>query len=188
MWFKNKECEAPTCSRERLKPTHQEPIERQWIFQPVDGRSPGRACQADPADQPFGIGGKTLAFNVILGQKHRIPVRLVVNRLPSDVYRKRQKAAKRKGCGISLLYLKFLKYTFFITNVPSTLRPKGGRRYGLSPSRTCGTDLQALEIAVLDQCPERYPAGTHSLPHLWPTDRYPGGAEFDGVGFRQSKE
>ncbi|MGZ8904070.1 MAG: hypothetical protein ACXW0H_11025, partial [Methylobacter sp.] len=42
MWFKNKECEAPTCSRERLKPTHQDPIERQWIFQPVDGRSPER--------------------------------------------------------------------------------------------------------------------------------------------------
>jgi hypothetical protein len=73
----------------------------------------------------FGNGGKTMEFNVFLGQKHRIPVRLVVYRLPSDVYRKRQKAAikaaKRKGRGISLSYLKFLKYTFFITNVPATL-------------------------------------------------------------------
>jgi hypothetical protein len=76
----------------------------------------------------FGNGGKTMEFNVFLGQKHRIPVRLVVYRLSSDVYRKRQKAAikaaKRKGRGISLSYLKFLKYTFFITNVPATLWPK----------------------------------------------------------------
>src|SRR5664280_2733024 len=68
-----------------------------------------------------------MEFNVFLGQKHRIPVRLVVYRLPSDVYRKRQKAAikaaKRKGRGISLSYLKFLKYTFFITNVPATRWP-----------------------------------------------------------------
>ena len=34
------------------------------------------------------------------------------------------KAAKRKGRRISLSYLKFLKYTFFITNVPATLWPK----------------------------------------------------------------
>ena len=57
--------------------------------------------------------------------RQRIPIRLIVYRLPSDVYRKRQKAAikaaKRKGRGISLSYLKFLKYTFFITNVPAAL-------------------------------------------------------------------
>jgi hypothetical protein len=47
-------------------------------------------------------------------------------------------------------------------------------------------DFQALEIAFPDQYPERYPARTHSLPHLWPTDRYPGGATFVGVGFRPS--
>jgi hypothetical protein len=54
----------------------------------------------------FGNGDKTMEFNVFLGQKQRIPVRLVVYRLPSDVYRKRQKAAikaaKRKGRGTSL--------------------------------------------------------------------------------------
>ncbi len=75
----------------------------------------------------FGNGGKTMEFNMFLGQKQRIPIRLVVYRLPSDVYRKRQKAAikasKRKGRGISLSYLKFLKYTFFITNVPAALWP-----------------------------------------------------------------
>ena len=73
----------------------------------------------------FGNGDKTMEFNVFLGQKQRIPIRLIVYRLPPDVYRKRQKAAikaaKRKGRGISLSYLKFLKYTLFITNVPATL-------------------------------------------------------------------
>jgi hypothetical protein len=73
----------------------------------------------------FGKGDNTMEFNVFLGQKQRIPIRLIVYRLPPDVYRKRQKAAikasKRKGRGISLSYLKFLKYTFFITNVPATL-------------------------------------------------------------------
>jgi hypothetical protein len=76
----------------------------------------------------FGNSGKTMEFNMFLGQKQCIPIRLMVYRLPPDVYRKRQKAAikaaKRKGRGISLSYLKFLKYTFFITNVPVTRWPK----------------------------------------------------------------
>jgi hypothetical protein len=75
----------------------------------------------------FGNGGKTMEFNMFLGQKQRIPVRMGVYRLPSDVYRKRQQAAikatKRKGRSISLSYLKFLKYAFYITNVPATLWP-----------------------------------------------------------------
>jgi hypothetical protein len=60
--------------------------------------------------------------------KQRIPIRLIVYRLPSGVYRKRQKAAikaaKRKERSRSLSYLKFLKYRFFITNVPATLWSK----------------------------------------------------------------
>ena len=75
----------------------------------------------------FGNGDKTMEFNVYLGQKQRIPVRLIVYRLPPDVYRIRQKAvikaAKRKGRSTSLSYLKFLKYSFYITNVPATLWP-----------------------------------------------------------------
>ena len=75
----------------------------------------------------FGKHNNSMEFKVFLGQKQRIPVRLVVYRLPSDIYRQRQKAAiktaKRKGRRISLSYLKFLKYTFFITNVPVTLWP-----------------------------------------------------------------
>ena len=48
--------------------------------------------------------------------------------------------------------------------------------------------FQELEIAVPDRCPERHPARTHSLPYLWPTDHYPGGAALVGVGFRPSSE
>ena len=75
----------------------------------------------------FGRGRKTMEFNVFLGQQQRLPTRLIAYRLPSDVYRARQKAAlkaaKRKNRRISLSYLKFLKYTFFITNVPASLWP-----------------------------------------------------------------
>ena len=92
------------------------------VYQTVDADEPVKLIQHI---NRFGNGDKTMEFNVFLGQKHRIPIRLVVYRLPSDVYRKRQKAAiktaKRKGRGISLSYLKFLKDTFFITNVPATL-------------------------------------------------------------------
>lgn len=74
-----------------------------------------------------GRSRKTLEFNVFLGREQRIPTRLIVYRLPVAVYRERQKtaikAAKRKGRRISLSYLKFLKYTFFITNVPASLWP-----------------------------------------------------------------
>ena len=73
----------------------------------------------------FGNGDKTMEFSVFIGQKQRIPVRLIVYRLPPDVYRKRQKAAikaaKRKGRSVTLSYLKFLKFTFFITNVPAII-------------------------------------------------------------------
>ena len=75
----------------------------------------------------FGKGDKNMEFNLLLGQTHRIPIRLIVYRLPRDVYRKRQKAAiktaKRKGRRPTLSYLKFLKYTFYITNVPASLWP-----------------------------------------------------------------
>lgn len=76
----------------------------------------------------FGGGEAVMEFPVFLGEKQRLPVRLVAYRLPPEVYRKRQKAAiktaKRKGRRVSLSYLKFLKYAFFISNVPPTLWPK----------------------------------------------------------------
>jgi hypothetical protein len=94
------------------------------VYQTADADEPVKLIQHI---NRFGDGGKTMEFNMFLGQRQRIPIRLIVYRLPSDVYRKRQKAAikaaKRKGRGISLSYLKFLKYTFFITNVPATLWP-----------------------------------------------------------------
>ncbi len=75
----------------------------------------------------FGNGDKAMEFSVFLGQKQRIPTRLIIYRLPAAVYKQRQRAAikavKRKGRSISLSYLKFLKYTFYITNVPATLWP-----------------------------------------------------------------
>lgn len=76
----------------------------------------------------FGAGKNTMEFNVFIGRKHRIPVRLIAYRLPADVYRIRQKAAikaaKRKGRRVSLSYLKFLKFSFFVTNVPWNLWSK----------------------------------------------------------------
>jgi hypothetical protein len=39
----------------------------------------------------LGGGDQTMEFKVFLGQKQRIPVRLIVYRLPRDVYRQRQK-------------------------------------------------------------------------------------------------
>lgn len=84
------------------------------------------------AEQPIKLGqhlkclgksGNTLEFTGFLGQKQRLPVRLIAYRLPPDVYRERQRAAiktaKRKGRRISLSSLKLLKYSVFITNVPA---------------------------------------------------------------------
>ncbi|WP_235726387.1 IS4 family transposase [Methylotuvimicrobium buryatense] len=76
----------------------------------------------------FGGGQQTMEFSLFAGEKHRLPIRLVVYRLPQEVYRKRQKAAiktaKRKGRRARLSYLKFLKYSFFMTNVPADVWPK----------------------------------------------------------------
>ena len=64
--------------------------------------------QGADSDQGFAedLATRVQKVNLFLGQKQRIPIRLIVYRLPSDVYRKRQKAAikaaKRKGRGISL--------------------------------------------------------------------------------------
>lgn len=78
--------------------------------------------------QRFGGGAAVMEFPLFLGAKQRLPIRLVAYRLPPEVYRKRQKAAikagKRKGRRASLSYLKFLKYAFFITNVPARWWPK----------------------------------------------------------------
>jgi hypothetical protein len=76
----------------------------------------------------FGGGKAAMEFSLFMGEKQRLPVRLVAYRLPPEVYRKRQKAAiktaKRKGRRVNLSYLKFLKYAYFVSNVPSALWPK----------------------------------------------------------------
>jgi len=75
----------------------------------------------------FGGGRAAMEFALFIGEKQRLPVRLVVYRLPPEVYRKRQKAAiktaKRKSRRVQLAYLKFLKYAYFVTNVPRELWP-----------------------------------------------------------------
>ncbi|WP_349432493.1 IS4 family transposase [Methylomarinum sp. Ch1-1] len=76
----------------------------------------------------FGGGGQTMEFSLFIGERQRLPIRLVIYRLPREVYRKRQKAAiktaKRKGRRVRLSYLKFLKYSVFMTNVPADFWPK----------------------------------------------------------------
>ena len=76
----------------------------------------------------FGGGQQTMEFSLFIGERQRLPIRLVVYRLPREVYRKRQKAAikaaKRKGRRVHLSYLKFLKYSIFITNVLADCWPK----------------------------------------------------------------
>lgn len=63
----------------------------------------------------FGDGQQTLEFPLFIGEQQRLPVRLVVYRLPREIYRERQKtvfkSAKRKGRRVRLSYLKCLKYT-----------------------------------------------------------------------------
>ena len=64
-----------------------------------------------------------LDLNVFIGKEQRQEVRLLVYRLPKEVYRERQreaiKAAKSRGKRCQLNSLKFLKYSFFVTNVPA---------------------------------------------------------------------
>jgi hypothetical protein len=95
------------------------------LYQTADSPAPIKLIQHI---NRFGDGQQTLEFPLFIGERQRLPVRLVVYRLPREVYRKRQKAAiktaKRKGRRVHLSYLKFLKYSVFITNVPADWWPK----------------------------------------------------------------
>jgi hypothetical protein len=68
-----------------------------------------------------------LDLKVFIGKEQRQEVRLIVYRLPKEVYRERQseaiKAARSRGKRCQLSRLKFLKYSFFITNVPASVWP-----------------------------------------------------------------
>jgi hypothetical protein len=64
-------------------------------------------------------------FWLFLGDRERIPVRLVLSRCPQQVVDSRRRTAyanaKRKGRQPSQKYLALLQWTFFITNVPDTM-------------------------------------------------------------------
>jgi hypothetical protein len=90
------------------------------IYQTVEATQPIKLSQHLKG---FDKKDTTLEFAGFLGQKQRLPVRLIAYRLPPAVYRERQQAAiktaKRKGRSINPSSLKLLKYSFFITNVPA---------------------------------------------------------------------
>ena len=115
---------------------------------------------------------------------------LIVYQLPSDVYRKRQKAAikaaKRKGRSIQPVIFEISQAHVFHHQCPCHPVVHGGRRHSVPPPLASGAGFQELEIAVPDQCSERHPARTHSLPHLWPANRHPGSAPLVVTGIRPS--
>jgi hypothetical protein len=59
---------------------------------------------------------------ILLGKKHRIEVRLIAQRVPDEVARKRKrqmrKTAKKKGYTPSKLSLVLAEWTIYITNIP----------------------------------------------------------------------
>jgi hypothetical protein len=76
----------------------------------------------------FGGGEPVMEFQVFLGEKHRLPVRLVAYRLPPDVYRKRQKAAIKTH---SLSDLRALdRHPHGAAVIGAGLGPSGKRRAG----------------------------------------------------------
>ena len=119
----------------------------------------------------FGDGQQTMEFPLFLGEKQRLPVRLVVYRLPREVYRKRQKdaikTAKRKGRRVHLSYLKFLKYSVFITNVPTGWWPKEALgtlyrlRWQVEIDQPC-----CLHKSVFSKLSDRFCPGTFYIPQF----------------------
>lgn len=74
--------------------------------------------------------GRTyLDLEVLLGAERRVPVRLVGVRLPEEVVaarrrRAREAARKDKRRGYSKRYAAWLAWSFFVTNVPSSMVPR----------------------------------------------------------------
>ncbi len=69
-----------------------------------------------------------LDFNVLLGDKERIPVRIIAYKMPDVVYKKRVEKAskhnqKKKNKDISESHKNELKYSIFITNIPQSVLP-----------------------------------------------------------------
>lgn len=133
---------------------------------------------------------RPLEFNMFLGQKQRIPIRLIVYRLPSDVYKK---AAEGGDQGRQTERPSYKSFLFKVSQVHVFHHQRSGypvaqgsRRHNLPPPMASGADLQKLEIAVRDQCAERHPSRTHPLPYLWPPDCHLSDTTLVGAGFRPS--
>lgn len=66
-------------------------------------------------------------IEVLIGRDAKIPVRLVFNRVPDDVYnqrmRKARDVARKKGYTITKEKKRWNRYTFFITNAPKKKLP-----------------------------------------------------------------
>jgi hypothetical protein len=60
---------------------------------------------------------------VYLGNKERLPVRLIIHRVPEDVANKRRRKAKSKGCALKQAYSRWLGFTYFITNASQEMLP-----------------------------------------------------------------
>lgn len=65
----------------------------------------------------------TMEIDVLIGEKKKLPVRLIVNLLPEEVYneriRKITKQYQKKGKKISERYKEYARFNFYITNIPS---------------------------------------------------------------------
>jgi hypothetical protein len=68
---------------------------------------------------------KNIELKLFVGNKERIPVRLIAFLAPQETIRAREKqlrkTAHKKGTKITDKAKKWIKYTFFITNVPDTI-------------------------------------------------------------------
>lgn len=65
-------------------------------------------------------------FNLFLGDKERVPVRVVAYKMPDEIYKKRVEKAnkqnkKKRNKDISEKYKNELKYSIFVTNIPQSV-------------------------------------------------------------------
>ena len=73
-------------------------------------------------EQMIESGQTTIEINAIIGQKKRMPARLIIHLLPEGVYNERMrrvnKQHQKKGRKASGSYKEYARFSFYITNVP----------------------------------------------------------------------
>ena len=149
-----------------------------------------RAGQVDPAYQPFWQWRQDHGIQPVPWPEAAHPNQ--TDCLPAAI-RRLPEAAKSGDQGLQterprhqLVVFEIPQVHVFYHQCPGRPVAHGGRRHSVPPSLASGAGFQKLEVAVSNQCPERHPPRTHSLPHLWTADRYPGSATLVGAGFRPS--